>query len=59
MKPKTSETSVTVRAVAEFLQGLEQATATATETDMAVLKALGDVLLFAGDSDHPLYFVWP
>ena len=54
MEQKATEHSVTVRAVAEYLQGLGSAFVATTATDMAVLRALGDVLAFAGDSSHPL-----
>lgn len=54
MEQNATEHSVTVRAVAECLRGLGQVVVTATATDMAVLRALGDVLVFAGDDRHPL-----
>lgn len=51
---QTSAHSVTVRAVAEYVQRTDEYPATVTAVDMAVMRALGTVLVFAGDDDHSL-----
>lgn len=51
---RSKPSSTTVRAVAEYVQRMNERPGTVTAADMAVLRALGTVLVFSGDDDHPL-----